>query len=153
MFYIYIHANPFAMIYRGKMQRSSPRAWSISFSPQAIVRRIGDDMYFYFRLVEQRKLQICEAHVRCYAIQHKTREDGVPLLFQHSVMRLTQPDDELGGMVFLLLPSEVYHPIDAWSPILPPSCLPTASSHKGNSHKTLKHDPMYAYRYVSIIYI
>ena len=34
--------------------------------------------------------------------------------------RLQQPDDELGGMLFMALPSVVVHSIDAWSPLRPP---------------------------------
>jgi hypothetical protein len=95
----------------GKLQRSAPRSMSITFSHKAILRRIGNEMFFLFRVVEARKLQICEAHVRCYAVKHGEREDGTPLLFQQHVMRIMQPDDELGGMLLLMLPTEVVHQV------------------------------------------
>ena len=39
--------------------------------------------------------------------------------FQQFNMRLQKPDDELGGMLLLMLPSEIVHRIDAWSPLRP----------------------------------
>ena len=35
-------------------------------------------------------------------------------------MRLDKPDDEIGGWLFLSLPSVVVHRVDAWSPLYPP---------------------------------
>jgi len=83
----------------------------LSISHKAILRRIGNEMFLLFRVVEARKLQVCEAHVRCYAVKHGEREDGTPLLFQQHVMRIMQPDDELGGMLLLMLPTEVIHQV------------------------------------------
>ena len=41
--------------------------------------------------------------------------------FQTRVMRLTNPNDELGGMLFLATPQIVSHRIDLWSPMFPPA--------------------------------
>lgn len=41
-------------------------------------------------------------------------------LFQTRVMRITNPNDELGGMLFLPTPQIVTHQIDRWSPLFPP---------------------------------
>ena len=41
------------------------------------------------------------------------------LFFQSTYMRLTQPDDDLGGHLFLSLPSNVIHHIDTSSPLCP----------------------------------
>ena len=41
--------------------------------------------------------------------------------FQTRVMRLTNPNDELGGMLFLATPQQISHRIDRWSPLFPPS--------------------------------
>lgn len=68
-----------------------------------------------------------EAHVRLYAILHEIDpETGDRRMFQSHQMRLSQPSDELGSMLLLMLPSRVVHQIDAWSPLLPPSMLPKA---------------------------
>ena len=42
-------------------------------------------------------------------------------LFQTRVLRITNPNDELGGMLFLATPQQVSHRIDRWSPLFPPS--------------------------------
>ena len=41
------------------------------------------------------------------------------LFFKQTYMRLTQPDDDLGGHLFLSLPSNVIHHIDTSSPLCP----------------------------------
>ena len=109
----------------GKLQRGATRGTSIAYSKKALIRVINDKLYFEFRVCEQRKLQIVEAHVRCYAICHQKQGSHQRLhLFQQYPMRLNQPSDELGGMLLLMLPSNVVHRIDPWSPLFPPSCQP-----------------------------
>ena len=44
-------------------------------------------------------------------------------LFQTRVMRLTNPNDELGGTLFLPTPQLVSHQIDRWSPLFPPDAF------------------------------
>jgi hypothetical protein len=43
--------------------------------------------------------------------------------FSSRTMRLQRPDDELGGMLLLAVPSVVVHRIDNWSPLMPPPPL------------------------------
>lgn len=62
--------------------------------------------------------------VRCYAIRHSKDflGTGQPALFQNYHMRLCHPDDELGGMLMMALPSFVVHRVDdSWSPLCPPA--------------------------------
>ncbi len=119
----------------GKLQRGATRAVSICFSKNAIMRNINGKPYFQFRVVEQRKLQLVEAHVRCYAIYHaRGGHKNEVQLFQHQPLRLNHPNDELGGMLLLMLPSTVVHEIDAWSPLLPPSCRPKSNGSSMNTH-------------------
>ncbi|RHY23259.1 hypothetical protein DYB32_009259, partial [Aphanomyces invadans] len=70
-------------------------------------------------------LQLSEAHVRCYAVLHKSAH------FPHQVhhlqsypMRLQQPDDDLNGWLILALPTICVHRLDAWSPLNPPPLHP-----------------------------
>jgi len=63
---------------------------------------------------------------------------------QQQVMRLQAPDDELGGMLFLGLPSIVVHRIDAWSPLLPHSLRPQGA------HRP-SHNPRCAYFFPEIL--
>lgn len=47
----------------GKLQRGATRGTSIAYSKKALIREINNKLYFEFRVCEQRKLQIVEAHV------------------------------------------------------------------------------------------
>ncbi len=136
-----------------RIVRGSTRASTIVFSDKAIIREIKGKFYFSFQVVEMRKHQLIEAHVRCYAINHNFRlnnfkkysvdssnssmedeesprmnfknnrdfpdQTSPNLFFQSTYMRLTQPDDDLGGHLFLSLPSNVIHHIDTSSPLCP----------------------------------
>ena len=81
-----------------------------------ILFQVGEASFFNY-------CPIVEAHVRVYAVLHEERrtetaEGGSAnerALFQTRVMRLTNPNDELGGMLFLATPQTVSHRIDAWS--------------------------------------
>jgi len=104
-----------------RLSRGQTRASTIIFSDQAIIRRIRGKLYWMFRVCELRKHQLVEAHVRCYAIRRdRDEEDGRVIHFQNFFMRLTHPNDELGGNLLMTLPSLVVHEIDQWSPLYPP---------------------------------
>jgi len=64
-----------------------------------------------------RKHQLIESHVRLYSIEHSARSSGVE--FQTRPMRLQHPDDDLGGMLLLMLPQLIVHRVDPWSPLWP----------------------------------
>ena len=51
-------------------------------------------------------------------------------------MRLTNPNDELGGTMFLATPQIVSHRIDRWSPMFPPAARvkTSESDHDGNAY-------------------
>ena len=50
--------------------------------------------------------------------------------------RLTNPNDELGGMMFLATPQIVSHRIDRWSPMFPPAARLNTSNdaHDGDAY-------------------
>ena len=52
-----------------KFSRGRPRGFSVCFSRHAIVRIIRGQPYLSFRVVEKRKHQLVEAHIRCYAVR------------------------------------------------------------------------------------
>ena len=56
--------------------------------------------------------------------------------FQTRVMRLTNPNDELGGVLFLATPQVVSHRIDLWSPMYPPAARKTTTDdlHDGSAY-------------------
>ena len=70
----------------------------------------------------------------------KEGQEGVQFeraYFQTRVMRLTNPNDELGGVMFLATPQIVSHRIDPWSPMCPPAArkrADSATAHDGDAY-------------------
>ena len=58
-----------------KFSRGQPRALSVAVSRNCIVRNIRGHWYLMFRVCETRTEQLCEAHVRIYAVRlyHRTK--------------------------------------------------------------------------------
>ena len=119
--------------------RVSRRESTVVFSEKAVLREIGGNYYFSFQVVDVSPYVLTEAHVRCYAV-HSAAPEGVsganggnlsPAWIQHTAMRIDQPDDERGAMLFLELPTAVVHRLDAWSPLAPPmpAAVPLATPH------------------------
>mmetsp|Transcript_22066 Transcript_22066/g.70468 ORF Transcript_22066/g.70468 Transcript_22066/m.70468 type:complete len:452 (+) Transcript_22066:412-1767(+) len=104
-----------------RFSRAQSRACTIVFSDFCVMRRIRGKLVLMFQVAEMRKHQLVEAHVRCYALaRHACPDETRPLFyFSTNTMRLVQPDDELGGMLFMSLPSMIVHPVDAFSPLRP----------------------------------
>ena len=83
-----------------RISRVQPRGSSILFSRHAILSKAEGNWQFKFRVVELRKHQLTEAHVRCYAIFAETSPHGERHFVQRE-LRLAQPDDDYGwGMLF-----------------------------------------------------
>lgn len=99
-------------LFFARISRPSLRAQSIVFSDKALLQEIRGHVYFTFQVCELRKHQLVEAHVRCYGVRHQPS-------FSYGAMRLQRPDDQLGSMVLLALPTTVVHRIDPWSPLAP----------------------------------
>ena len=70
-----------------KISRGTTRASTMMFSDRAVVRAMGGDgggdggggggqqqqhLYLMFQVVEMRKHQLVEGHVRCYAVRDET---------------------------------------------------------------------------------
>lgn len=101
-----------------RLSRSTTRASSIKYSEQAVIRSIRGKLYFMFQIVDERIFSLSESHVKCYLIRHST-DPTEPFLFQQNFMRLAHPDDQVGGYLFMSLPTLVCHALDAWSPLVP----------------------------------
>lgn len=125
-----------------RFSRAQARANTIVLSTNAVVRRIRGELYFMFQACEMRKHQLVEAHVRMYAIRHDV-EFGQHYYFQSHPMRIQHPDDDLGGMLLLALPSVVVHRMDAWSPLCRPSSRSTVCG--------LHHNPAKDYLFPEVI--
>lgn len=121
--------------------RAMTRANQIIFSDKATIRCVNGRFTFNFQVGEASYFHyhpIVEAHVRAYAVLHErtsankqssaARDSSDQALFQTRVLRITNPNDELGGMLFLPTPQLVSHRIDRWSPLFPPSFFDKAVS-------------------------
>ncbi|RMX67695.1 hypothetical protein DD238_001467 [Peronospora effusa] len=124
-----------------RFSRAQARANTIVMSTHACARRIRGDLYFMFQVCEMRKHQLVEAHVRMYAIRHD-EEFGERYYFQSYPMRIQHPDDDLGGMLLLALPSVVVHRMDAWSPLLRPKSAETCGLHHNPARGYLFPEPL-----------
>jgi hypothetical protein len=99
-----------------RLAKSESRAIQVVFSSKCVVR-----MNERGRLVCQVRVYdvdsehaVVESHVRLYALMKQKDLDGHPQLVR---LRTENPNDELGGMLILSLPSVVTHEIDCHSPL------------------------------------
>ncbi|GKY94721.1 hypothetical protein MPSEU_000437600 [Mayamaea pseudoterrestris] len=92
---------------------NSQRAVQVLFSEKAIVSVHGSQTRFQVRIFDvNAKHPVVNAHVRLYAMM---KDKPGP-----RSLRLVQPDDELGGGMFLSLPQVISHHIDLYSILHPP---------------------------------
>ena len=121
-----------------RVSRSTRRANTVVFSRQAVLRRIDGNYVFAFQVVDIARYVLTEAHLRCYTVTSAVGDDGEDWA-QHSAMRVEQPDDERGSTLFLELPTQVVHRLDAWSPLVPPRDDESA------------HDPRTSYKFPEVL--
>lgn len=156
MIFIILNASIVGVLF-ARVSVASRRASQIIFSNKATIRCVRNRFYFMFQVGEASFFNyhpVVEAHVRVYGVLHEeaqTRsvvEDGSEdseterpggverAFFQTRVMRLTNPNDELGGMLFMATPQVVSHRIDLWSPMFPPSARKTRTEdlHDGSAY-------------------
>ncbi|KAG7373250.1 inward rectifier potassium channel [Nitzschia inconspicua] len=96
-----------------RVGRSETRGTQIVYSNKALVSLVDGQVRFQIRLFDcDAKHPVVEAHVRLYCVM-KHRPVPRPL-------RLLQPNDELGGTLFLSFPTVVCHNIDMYSLLHPP---------------------------------
>ena len=69
-----------------KFSRGQPRALSVAVSRNCIVRNIRGHWYLMFRVCETRTEQLCEAHVRIYAVRSSSFE------IKHTISKHTTHD-------------------------------------------------------------
>ncbi|CCI45652.1 unnamed protein product [Albugo candida] len=138
---IFLDALAIGVLFQ-RFAKGQARANTIVLSTKACVRRLRGSYYFMIQVCEMRKHQLVEAHVRMYAIRHD-HFYGQPYYFQSYPMRVQHPDDDIGGMLLLALPSVVVHRIDAWSPLFPQkSCKHNPSHHHDASNSYLFPEPL-----------
>jgi len=116
---ISINAFLVGIVYQ-RIGRPDSRSHQVIFSNKACIRCVAGQFYLSFQVYDlDRHNPVVEAHVRCYAVNSES--DGLSkALFQTRHMRLQNPNDDLGSVLFLSIPSNVVHAIDNWSPLMPP---------------------------------
>ena len=132
---IFLDALAIGILFQ-RFAKGQARANTIVLSTKACVRRLRGNYYFMIQLCEMRKHQLVEAHVRMYAIRHDYSY-GQPYYFQSYPMRVQHPDDDVGGMLLLALPSVIVHRIAPWSPLFSRKPCKQNASHP--------HDPTNSY--------
>lgn len=119
-------ATLLGIIYQ-RVSAGGQRSSTVLFSDKAVIKLVGEAHCFQFQVTEMRSKQLLECHVRCYVYTRpwsaeEGREAGLGLAtMSHHLrlhpLRLDDPDDSLGAMVLLALPTAVVHRIDRWSPL------------------------------------
>lgn len=100
-----------------RLARCDNRGIQVLFSSKAIVTVVDGQVLFQIRVYDVDAANpVIEARIRIYAVM-KARPVPRPL-------RILQPNDELGGMLFLSFPSIVSHEVDIYSLLHPPKETP-----------------------------
>jgi hypothetical protein len=110
----------FAFFY-ARVARADNRGAQVVLSNKAIVSVVDGQVRFQVRVYDvDASNPVVEAHIRMIAIM---KEQPAP-----RPLRLIQPNDELGGMLFLSSPAVVTHHIDIYSVLHPPRVTPVNPS-------------------------
>ena len=110
----------FAFFYN-RMAKCDARGAQVVLSKKAIVSIVDGQLRFQVRAYDvDASGPVIEAHIRMYAI---TKNRPVP-----RPLRTIQPNDELGALLFLSVPTVMAHHIDIYSILHPPRDTPVNAS-------------------------
>lgn len=106
-----------------RLARCEQRGTQVVFSNKAIIEYKNGKWLFHVRIYDlDSKRPIVESHVRLYCLSWMDYENQLNQSEQSQltqVMRIIHPNDDHGGMLFLSIPQNVTHHIDAYSPLTP----------------------------------
>jgi potassium inwardly-rectifying channel subfamily J, other len=101
-----IIVNAFAIgVFYARFARSQERAATVVFSKKAVICNVGGSLKLLFRICDFKRTHLIDAHVRCFVVQHAKRA-GDQQYFAAPI-KLQYPDEDMGGMLLLALPSQV----------------------------------------------
>lgn len=112
----------FAFLF-ARLARCESRGAQVLFSNKAIMEYRDGKWLLHVRVYDFDSSQpVVEAHVKMYCVswrdyERQTRDLVQPHLLH--LMRILQPDDQLGAPLFTSIPANVTHQIDAYSPLAP----------------------------------
>ena len=116
VFSMMFNAFLFAFFYT-RVGKADSRGNQILFSSKAIVSIVDGQVRFQVRMYDVDALHpVLEATIRMYVV---TKSQPVP-----KRVRVLQPNDEFGSMLFLSLPAVASHHIDMYSLLHPPRVTP-----------------------------
>ncbi|KAL7534990.1 hypothetical protein ACHAWF_005017 [Thalassiosira exigua] len=114
-----------------RISRSEKRAAQVIFSNKATLNREilpnGIKQYMLSaRLYDiDSRFPVVEAHVRFYAVKHRSmhadKNRGTLYPIKMEPMRVSMPNDDLGAVLHMSVPTRATHHIDFYSPLNPPS--------------------------------
>jgi hypothetical protein len=115
-----------------RLAKSESRAVQVIFSDKIVVRVTErGTIVWQTRVYDVDEGHgIVESHVRMYALLKHKDADGHPQLVQ---LRIVSPNDELGGVLFLNIPTVVTHEMDYYSPLYPSYKDPAARRYRLSS--------------------
>lgn len=120
IFSMLFNAFLFAFFY-ARLARVDSRGAQVILSDKAIMTVVNGQVRFQVRVFDvDASNPVIEAHVRMYAV---TKSRPVP-----RQLRVSQPNDELGGMLFLSVPTVFTHQVDIYSTLHPPKATPVNPS-------------------------
>lgn len=115
MFSMLFNAFLFAFFF-SRLAKSESRAIQVVFSDKCVIRLTErGTILCQFRVYDvDTGHGVVEAHVRLYALLKHKDADGHPRMEQ---LRLISPNDDLGAVLFLNIPTVVTHEVDYYSPL------------------------------------
>ena len=109
-----------------RLGRSELRGTQVIYSQKALVSIVSGQVRFQIRVFDaDAKYPVVEAHIRMYCVM---TDRPVP-----RPLRLLQPDDDLGGVLFLSFPTVASHHIDLYSLLHPPTPSPNSDDTNGTT--------------------
>jgi len=115
MSFMMFNAFLFAFFF-ARIARSESRAIQVVFSDKCVVRETErGTLVWQVRVYDvEAGHGIVEAHVRLYALLKHKDAEGHPKMEQ---LRIVSPNDDLGAVLFLNIPTLVTHEMDYYSPL------------------------------------
>jgi hypothetical protein len=106
-----------------RLARCDQRSSQVLFSNKAIIEKRDGKWLFHVRMYDvDSSLPIVEAHVRLYCVSWNDYDDQVKRSEQPQLMRamrILEPNDDLGSVIFTSVPFNATHHIDFYSPLAP----------------------------------
>ena len=125
LFSLLFNAFLFAFFF-ARLSRCESRGTQVVFSDKAIIKKTKDGrLTFNIRLYDiDSQRPLVEAHIRFYVLKKNAIDENASF----ELMRTTNPNDDLGGMLYVALPCTATHYIDSHSPIRPRTAASSATT-------------------------